>query len=179
MHIVATLCFAGAVAGFSALTTLPASAQDAKEAEKPAAVAAGANKPSPAKMLTLIKTSIIALNQANQANDYSVLYKTAAPGFQKANPEAKLAETFAKFREAKLDLSPIVNFQPKVKQPELTEQGYLRLTGYFPTKPLQVNFDLLYENVQGDWKLYGIALAPVKAQAAGTQSAPPASQQKK
>lgn len=159
MRIVSTLCFAGAVAGFSVLATFPAFAQDAKDAGKTAPVAASINKPSPARMLTLIKTSIIALNQANQANDYSVLYKTAAPGFQKANPEAKLAETFAKLREAKLDVSPIVNLQPKVKQPELTEKGFLRLTGYFPTKPLQVNFDLLYENIQGDWKLYGIALA--------------------
>ena len=175
MRIVATLCSVGLLAGFGALATSPAPAQDAQAT----AVKTGdANKPSPAKMLTLIKTSIIALNQANLASDYSVLYKMAAPGFQKANPEPKLVETFAKFRESKLDVSPIVNLQPTVKQPEVTEKGFLRLTGYFPTKPLQVNFDLLYENIQGDWKLYGIALAPVKAPTAGAQSAAPESQQK-
>jgi hypothetical protein len=35
----------------------------------------------------------------------------------------------------------------------------LRLTGYFPTQPLQIKFDLLFERIRGDWRLFGISVA--------------------
>jgi hypothetical protein len=35
----------------------------------------------------------------------------------------------------------------------------LRLTGHFPTRPLQINFDLLFQNVGGQWWLFGISVA--------------------
>ena len=35
----------------------------------------------------------------------------------------------------------------------------LRLTGAFPTRPLQINFDLLFQNVGGQWRLFGISVA--------------------
>lgn len=149
--------------------------------EKPAPKApeqpAARDKPWPVsanRVLLLVKNSIIAVNQANLANDYSVLYKLAAPGFQKENPEAKLAEIFAKFREAKLDLAPIVLSNPKVRPPELTEKGFLRIAGFFETKPVSINFDTLYEKIDGDWKLYGISLRPERADALADKAQPKA-----
>ena len=41
----------------------------------------------------------------------------------------------------------------------------LRITGFFPTSPERVNFDLIFQPVQGKWRLYGIA--------ANTQQVPP------
>jgi hypothetical protein len=48
----------------------------------------------------------------------------------------------------------------------------LRLTGFFPTRPAQINFDLIYRNVGGQWQLFGIAVATPPAPQA--QSADPA-----
>jgi hypothetical protein len=53
----------------------------------------------------------------------------------------------------------------------------LRLTGFFPTRPLQINFDLLFQNVGGQWRLFGISVATpqVAAQPQQTPQAQPPS----
>jgi hypothetical protein len=35
----------------------------------------------------------------------------------------------------------------------------LRLTGYIPTQPMQINFDLLFQTVNNQWRLFGISVA--------------------
>jgi hypothetical protein len=42
--------------------------------------------------------------------------------------------------------------------PGITEQGMLRLTGAYDTQPKQVHFDLLFQLVAGQWKMFGISL---------------------
>ncbi|MBK5199245.1 MAG: hypothetical protein JJE37_13360 [Methyloceanibacter sp.] len=34
----------------------------------------------------------------------------------------------------------------------------LRITGFFLTKPEQVNFDLAFQPVDGQWRLFGISV---------------------
>jgi hypothetical protein len=130
--------------------------------------------PSDEKLLTLIYTTLIALNQANSSGNYSVLRDISAPGFQQANNPAQLAQSFANLRGRNLDLSPILLVQPKlVRTPGITANGMLRVSGFFPTRPEQVNFDLLFQAVHGQWRLYGIATdttqAPSPASAQDTQ----------
>jgi hypothetical protein len=52
----------------------------------------------------------------------------------------------------------------------------LRLTGEFPTKPLLIRFDLLFANVDKQWRLFGISVATPpadeKSSAAPTQQKP-------
>jgi hypothetical protein len=55
--------------------------------------------------------------------------------------------------------------------PGLDGNGMLRLTGNFPTRPLQINFDLLFQNVGGQWRLFGISVATPEATT--VQAAPP------
>jgi hypothetical protein len=114
--------------------------------------------PSDEKLLTLIYSTLIALNQANSSGNYTVLRDISAPGFQSANDPARLAQIFADLRGRNLDLSPILLLQPKlVRTPGITANGMLRVSGFFPTRPEQVNFDLLFQAVQGQWRLFGIA----------------------
>ena len=53
----------------------------------------------------------------------------------------------------------------------------LRLTGAFPTRPQQINFDLLFQHVGGQWRLFGISVAtpqvPVQQPQAEAPKAPP------
>ena len=121
--------------------------------------AAGSAVPDDYKLNILIRTTIIALNQANAAGNYSVLRDLAAPGFQAANTQARLAEIFAALRARKLDLSPILFFDPKLVQaPAIQPDGRLRVTGFFDTRPERVIFDLIFEQVTGDWRLFGLAI---------------------
>ncbi len=116
----------------------------------------------------LVRTTIVALNHANHTGNYTVFRDLGAPAFQKANTAAKLASIYANLRAQNLNFGPIVLFNPKfTKQPALNKQRMLRLTGFFPTSPLRVHFDLIYEWIENRWRLFGIAVqtrqAPVAA----------------
>jgi hypothetical protein len=70
---------------------------------------------------------------------------------------------------------PIIFVAPKPTQPpQIDNRGLLRLVGYFPTRPLQVNFDLAYQLAGAEWKLYAISVAPVPAEPAVAQTDAPA-----
>jgi len=51
----------------------------------------------------------------------------------------------------------------------------LRLTGAFPTRPLQINFDLLFQNVGGQWRLSGISVATPQVPGRSPQAEAPKS----
>ena len=57
-------------------------------------------------VLVLIRSTLLALDQANKTGNYTVLRDLGAPGFQ-LNTAARLAEIFAKQRNDKVDLSAI------------------------------------------------------------------------
>jgi hypothetical protein len=154
----------------------PAAPVAAPQGQQPAAPAAqGAAQaqaalpqgiPDAYKLHLLTRTTVIAVNQANKTGNYSVLRDLAAPGFQASNNSAQLAEIFGELRKRNLDLSPVLFYQPKfTSRPVLLPNGMLRVVGLFPSRPQQVNFDLVFEQIQGDWRIYGISI--------GTRLAPP------
>jgi len=56
----------------------------------------------------------------------------------------QLGVTFVNLRNRNIDLSPVVAASPESsKPPQITRENVLRLAGFFPTKPLQVQFQLL------------------------------------
>lgn len=123
--------------------------------------------------MALICSTLIALNQANATGNYSVFREMGAPGFQVVNSTAKLSEIFAELRGKNFDLSPIVVMQPKLlRRPELDKGGMLRVTGFFLTQPERLNFDLIYEPVDGQWRLFGIAANTTPNEAAALNKPP-------
>ena len=152
--------------------------EDTPAEQAPADMGPRLAMPSDDKLVMLINSALIALNQANATGNYTVLRQMAAPGFQQANSAEKLAKAFSQLRSRNLDLSPILLFQPKLyRRPEMNDQGMLRVMGFFPTSPERVNFDLIFQPVQGKWRLYGIAAnaaAPAPSQAAPQLTGAPA-----
>jgi hypothetical protein len=150
--------------------------------KEPAKQAAAAKPPIPDgnQLAILIQSAVVAAAQANATNNYTVLHALAAPGFQKDNPPEKLAQTFAEWRSKKVDLTPVIIFSPILKTaPAINANNMLHLTGYYKTEPLQVHFELLYQPVAGHWRLFGIALSALPAQAAAAaKGAPPADKKK-
>jgi hypothetical protein len=141
----------------------------------------GIPMPDQFKLNMMIRTAIIALNQANQTGNYTVLRDLGANSFRMSNDPSRLAEIFAALRKRQLDLSPILFFTPKItQQPQIDQRGLLRLTGFFPTAPEQVVFDIYYAFEGGQWRLFGIGvlMRPVEATAAlpGPAAALPGSQ---
>jgi hypothetical protein len=126
--------------------------------------------PSDDVLLILIRATLIALNQANVTGNYTVLRDLGAPGFKENNSADKLAQVFASLRKRHLDLALVLLVEPKLyRKPAITPRGLLRITGFFPTDRERINFDLMFQGVEGRWRLFGIS-----ADAASTQQAPAA-----
>ncbi|WP_291556725.1 hypothetical protein [Bradyrhizobium sp.] len=124
----------------------------------------------------LIRSTLLTLNDANRSGNYTVLRDLAAPDFQAKNSAADLADGFADLRRRKFDLFAAALVAPELTAaPALDGKGMLRLTGHFPTRPQQIDFDLLFQNVSTQWRLFGIAVATPPAAAA---QATPAAQAK-
>lgn len=137
----------------------PQGLQQAPPLEQADPRAATATLPDAYRLNMMIRSSIIALNHANKTGNYTVLLDLASPPFRAANDSSRLRQIFAKLRQRKLDLSPILFYTPKLlQQPQIAPDGMLRLVGYFPTAPERVNFDLYFELVGEEWKIFGIGV---------------------
>src|SRR6266404_8541589 len=107
----------------------------------------------------LIRTTLVALQQANQTGNYSVLHGISSPGFQSVNSPDRLAQVFANLRAKNFDLSGVVVLEPQLSvMPELYSNGVMRMAGFFPSVPMQVYFELQFIPVQGQWRLLAIAV---------------------
>jgi len=116
--------------------------------------------PEAETLAALIRWTLLALSQANLTGNYTVLRDLGSPDFQSANSSAKLAMVFAGLREQKLDLTFVALAMPQLSAaPAVDGRGVLRVAGYYPTTPLQVNFDLSFQAVAGTWRHSEIALA--------------------
>lgn len=124
--------------------------------------------------LYLIRATLLTLNDANRSGNYTVLRDLAAPGFQAKHTAADLAQIFLDLRRRNFDLAAVALAGPQLSTPPYIDPDkMLRLTGYFPTRPLQINFDLIFQNVNGHWRLFGISVATPQAPEPAKSEAPP------
>ncbi|BCG92447.1 hypothetical protein MesoLj131a_13110 [Mesorhizobium sp. 131-2-1] len=159
-------------AAFCALAVMSATAAFGQAQREPAAApkssrvaATGeAARPRPADIdrngvLILVKSVMLALDQANKTGNYSVLRDLGSPSFQ-VNTAARLAEIFAWQRQQRLDLAGLVVLDPQLTLlPQIEPGGKLHLAGFFPSTPMQVNFELLYEPVNREWRVFAISVS--------------------
>jgi hypothetical protein len=108
--------------------------------------------------MILIRSTLLALDQANKTGNYTVLRDLGAPAFQ-INSDARLAEIFAAQRHDKLDLSGVAVLDPQLSLlPQIEANGVMRMAGFFPSVPTQVNFELAFAPVEGQWRLFGVSV---------------------
>ena len=82
----------------------------------------------------------------------------ALPRF-KSNTAARLAEIFVAQRRDNVDLSGVAVIDPQLSLlPQIEANGMMRMAGFFPSVPTQVNFELTYAPVNGQWRLFGISV---------------------
>jgi hypothetical protein len=153
-----------AVAGIGALIAhLMLAAQQAPRSATP---------PDSDSVTILVRTTVVAVHQANITGNYTVLRDLAAPAVQEKNSTADLALTFASLRQQKLDLAPVVLLEPTLTaKPVIDQQNILRLAGTLT--PVPIAFDLAFHNASGSWRWSRIAIKPVPQPVAPPPSAPP------
>ncbi|CDX52990.1 conserved exported hypothetical protein [Mesorhizobium plurifarium] len=169
---------------------LPAAAQQEKAAPQEkktqrAAKPAGPGKPKPANIdrngvLILVRSALLAVDQANKTGNYTVLRDLGSPGLQ-ANTAAQLAEIFASQRKQGIDLAGVAVLEPQLTLlPQIEANGMLHMAGFFPSVPFRLNFELLFAPADHQWKLFGISVnlgnnspqAPDSPQAPAPAAAP-------
>lgn len=145
----------------AALSTAPASAQQG------APVNIDRNG-----VLILIRSTLLALDDANKTGNYTVLRDMGAPRFQ-ANTAARLGEIFLPQRRDGLDLSAVAVLEPQLSVlPQTDGNGVMHIAGFFPSAPAQVNFDLSYAPIGGKWRIFSLSVQIGSASPAAPEAAP-------
>jgi hypothetical protein len=146
----------------------PASAQQQPQPQQQQTQQQPATPVSTEQTLYLIRSTLLTLDDANRSGNYTVLRDLAAPDFQTRNTAADLSQIFSDLRRRNFDLYGAALLAPQLTAvPALDQRGFLHLAGYFPTKPQQINFDLLFQNVANQWRLYGISISTPQTPSAG------------
>ena len=127
----------------------------------------------------LVRNAVTAVNHGNLTGNYTVLRDLGGPAFRERNSAAQLAAVYQRLREQKIDLSPVLVHEPVFTEPPgINQAGQLQLVGFFPTRPLQIQFRLGFQRVQGGWMIdavgIGAALPPAQTAEAAAYAAPPA-----
>ena len=153
-HMITMMAALGLLAG-------PAGAEKTKPAPTPTAPAAAPKPAGPPigypQALILIRTSLAAVEQANETNDYDVLFKLGAQGFQSANPPARLAQLFAPLRPYNLNAAMVL--EPKfIEAPHLLPDQKLAMKGVFDVQGKQIIFSMIFTPEAGHWRLFGIGV---------------------
>lgn len=153
-----------------ALLLLGSAAPAAVQAQQPAPAAQPV--PSAIELSKMVWSTMLAIDHANRAGNYSVLRDLGSPGFQANNDAAQLASIFASLRAQGVDLSNTLLLAPSYSAaPAMIAPGVLRLQGTFGLRPTGISFDLYYQWDAGRWKLFGVSIIPVEL--ARIQPAPP------
>lgn len=148
----ATLAAGLMVAASNSVAQQKVPPQSAQETTRPASIDRNG-------VVILIRATLLAVHQANVTGNYTVLRDLGAPSFRDVNSAARLAEIFASLRNQKLDLSGVLVLDPQLTVlPEVNSAGLMHMAGFFPSAPLQVNFDLIFAPVAGLWEVFGISV---------------------
>jgi hypothetical protein len=118
--------------------------------------------PDAEKIVLLLRNTLITLNDAIQTGNFTVLRDRGAPGFRETNSAARLSRAFSDLSSKGVDLSAVSIIAPQLTEaPTLDQQkGMLHLKGFFPGQPVQINFEMLYQAVEGGWQLFGLSVQP-------------------
>jgi hypothetical protein len=150
---------------------LAGAAANAQQKEAPPEPRGVPTVPSAETLAALVRWTLVAISQANVTGNYTVLRELGSPAFQAANTSAKLAMVFSGIRDQNVDLSFAVTATPQLNQaPTVDSKGVLKVVGFYPTRPLQINFDFSFEAVGGVWRHSDIGLAAGPPLAANTAS---------
>jgi hypothetical protein len=111
----------------------------------------------------MVRSTLVALDQAIRTGNYTVVRDLGAPIFQQQNTAARLGAVFAQLAARSPFLARVAVLVPQYTQgPALDAKGFLHVVGNFPTQPSQIQFNLVYQWANGQWRYVsvGVGLNP-------------------
>ncbi len=109
--------------------------------------------------LYLVRTTLLALHQANQTGNYSVLRALGTPQFSARNASADLAIIFSNLRRKKINLAEVALITPRWQAPPNFTKNDLTLRGFLPLSTGEVYFDMQFKAVSGQWKIFALSVS--------------------
>src|SRR3569623_1629176 len=167
---------AGALVSLVPGTALAQAAPPTPEPAPPVAYCAPVStQPLPDELTRarLIWSTMVAVEQANESGNYSVLRDISSPSIQVVNAPSTLAQIFAGIRSTNIDLSNVLLLAPPYSPaPAIDNRGMLHLEGGFGLRPTAVLFSLTYQWGSNRWRLCGISLGARSISSGFTTPAP-------
>ncbi len=162
--IVASISSARSQSRLGAPVATPAPSATERPAAKP-------NMPSPETLLALVRTHVLALDHALRTGNFYVLHALSGPFLQSRLTPEQLANAFKPLKTERLDLVAAAIATPGLASaPAFTKNGMLWMKGEFPTRPKTIRFEMMFEIVNGEWRLAGLDI--------GTGAAPVSEEKK-
>lgn len=137
--------------------SVPAMAQSSRQAVLPADTRV--EVPDANVLARLVWSTLVAVDNANRADDYGVLRALGTESFQRSQSEASLRAAFAPLRRSRIDVGRTLNQTPRYSMPPTVDaRSHLRLRGGFLSRPRDVRFDLIYALESGAWRLQAVSV---------------------
>ncbi len=160
-------CVAALAGGLSLLNAVACAAENSAQKAPAPQHQAHQQAVDPLVAAMAVKSTIAALQHANQTGNFTVLHDMGTPVFRERFDATRLAATFSGLRARGINLSPALMLEPVLEKPaEFNTQKQLHLVGHFPTQPLQIRFEMVFLQIDGVWRVDGLAvdaLAPPNA----------------
>jgi hypothetical protein len=162
-----------ALAAFACLAASDNSVAQTQAGEPKKQEAAEVALPSAETIVILIRSTLLTLNDAMRTGNYTVLRDVASPSFREANTAGRLYQIFSDLSAKHIDLAAVAILGPQLQQaPSIDQNKRLHIIGYFPGNPVQLNFDLIFEPVNGQWRLFSLSAVPAPTASANVSAAP-------
>lgn len=125
----------------------------------------------PAEVLeNMVRSILVALNQANFTGNYSVLHALGTRELQLRMKPEDLAKSFEILRKQSVDLTLALTSPVRFsKPPAIGKDGVLELVGTVSAKPHQIEFAIAYFPVVGYWRMDGLTISVATKDAASDQ----------
>ena len=115
------------------------------------------------RAVALVRDALAVLNHANFTGNYTVLRDYGSPNFAAAFSAAELAEIFRSVRDQGIDLFPTTVLAPAFTRGAMIDNGTrLLLSGEVAIDPRPVRFYLIFEPVEGRWRLFGVSIRQIE-----------------
>ena len=116
-----------------------------------------AEMPSEHEQDVMIRSTLATFNDANVANNYTVLMAKASRQLQTQVTPEKLQTIFASFRDTRMFFDDIVTARRESSEPaKIDDEGVLVLAGTFKTDEMKVTYRLRFVPNARVWKLLGL-----------------------
>jgi hypothetical protein len=113
--------------------------------------------PSEEETRKLVKESMAQFAEALKRKSFDDFYNQVSKAWQAQLTKGQLQRAFQAFIDQQVDLGGTSDVEPIFEtNPQMTMDGLLQVSGYYPTKPFEVKFAFKYAYELPEWKLFGL-----------------------